>query len=148
MPLDARLLDDARLLYLRFHGVQDVPSIRMAMVQLRADPRYRPDLPELADLREVASSDMGFDHIRALLRLATTTTGASVGPKRVSFLVKPGVQFGSARMFAGMADVLPGDQALTISLAIDEAAALAFLDRAENCLADVPGFAAEGCGQP
>ena len=148
MPLDARLLDDARLIYLRFHGKQDVAEIRDTMIRFRAQPGYDGTLPELGDLRGVMSSGFGLNQIRPLVRLASTRQPGGTRQKRICLLTGSLAQYGTARMFSSLSEVLPATSELEVRIEETEVAALAFLGRSEARLVAVPGFEPRPCAPP
>lgn len=141
LPLQvrARILDDGRLVYLRFSGVQTAGLAINELQRLRSLPEYRPGLPELADLSRITRDDLDFHAMRRLAREANRESQNSDGEKRIALYAPKDVTYGMARMFSTLCDLDPGPA--TGQAFLSQREALAWLGRPETCFDDLPGMA-------
>lgn len=88
---------ERRLIYLRFSGVLDMPTLSTARQAIWADPLFAPTLDAVADVTAVAAHELQWSD---LLRLESRPE--SPGGARLAIVARSSAQVEAARVFTAL----------------------------------------------
>lgn len=138
MTVQARIIDNQSLIFLRFTGAQTTASVEKDIQELRSLFGFRPDIPELVDLSDITEDYIDYNGMRRLARIVNDQTGGSAFKKRIALYAPHESTFGSARMFSTLTELEAGN---TVSQAFHTPEeALAWLGRSETRFEDLPDY--------
>ncbi|PZX10503.1 hypothetical protein LX82_02421 [Celeribacter halophilus] len=138
MTVQARIIDNQSLIFLRFTGAQTTASVEKDIQELRSLFGFRPDIPELVDLSDITEDYIDYNGMRRLARIVNDQTRDSAFKKRIALYAPHESTFGSARMFSTLTELEAGN---TVSQAFHTPEeALAWLGRSETRFEDLPDY--------
>jgi hypothetical protein len=115
MPISYRVDDAAGVIRYHFEGRLTIEEFRQTRVALDADPRYRPHLHRLTDIRELTALP-SIDEMREFARISATLHQFEPPTVRRGVIVASSVAYGVVRQYqtflslAGYdVDILVGD---------------------------------------
>ncbi|MFO7563295.1 MAG: STAS/SEC14 domain-containing protein [Enhygromyxa sp.] len=97
MPITWNIDEDAKLVIVRVVGRLTLGDARQALIELYAQPSYRPPMVDLWDLR-AAKIDSGPGEVEAFVRFIQGSRGDH-GTDKTALVVASMVDFGISRMY-------------------------------------------------
>ncbi len=138
MTVQARIIDNQSLIFLRFTGAQTTASVEQDIQNLRNLFGFRSDIPELVDLSDITEDNIDYNGMRRLARIVNDQSLDCDFKKRIALYAPHESTFGSARMFSTLTELEVGN---TVSQAFHTPEeALAWLGRSETGFEDLPDY--------
>ncbi len=104
MPVVAKILPKANLVYARYSGTVLLDEIRAEMARTFGDPAYHPSMNEIGDLRQTEEIDLRFPQMLAHANAVVALNERSKTRKSLLLVADSSLRYGMARMFQSLAE--------------------------------------------